>query len=439
MTSHDAFDATLADFLEKRAGGGREDLHAEVMASLRRVPQRPGWLVALRGGFDLAPRTGVSPQLTVRRVLLVAALILLAVALVATAGTWLPRLAVLGVDNGRILIARHTDGGLAQYVTVAADGTDEVALFEASDCGQCAFWSPDGRRIMYPFVLPDERLATAIVEPDGGSRIEVSAADDLFLGPGDWSPDGRLIAFEGFDPNNPTRPETGVYVADADGSGLRQVTSSSDGRIHGFPTLSPDRRRIAFLAEDTGSIPIGGLHGDLFVVDVDGSDLRQVNPPGTKVVLAGPTGRPMDWSPDSRHLVFAVLDATALQSGRGGVAVVDIDGRTAQRRIADGGTWLVSVEWSPDGQWILYGEVGSPNAPTWIVRPDGTGLRQLTGPGAAVAGCCATWAPDASRVLFRQVAGDASDLWTMDTAGNLLDQITRQPADYIWYSWAQEP
>ena len=438
MNRTDPFDAMLGDWLEDAARGrGRADLHAETMAALSRVPQRPAWLVALRGGTDAAPRTRAFPALTARRVLLVTALLLLAAALAVTASGWLPRVRLLGVTNGRILIARETAGPPAQYLTVARDGTDELLLFEASECGQCAFWSPDGRRIMYPFVLTDDRLATAIVDPDGGNRVEVSSPDgNLFIGPSGWSSDGRLIVLEGFDPNNQASPEIGVYVANADGSGLRQVTSSTDGRLHTFSTFSPDGRRIAFLQEDTGSIPIGGLHGDLFIVNADGSDLRQVNPVGTKAVVAGPTGRPMAWSPDSRQLALTLVEA--LDVGRSAAYVVDIAGGTLQR-ISDFGAWLVAVEWSPDGEWVLYGEVASPNAPTWLVRPDGTAARQLTGPGSAVAGCCATWAPDSSRLLFRQVGGVDSDLWTMDVTGSVLDQITRQPAAYIWYSWARQP
>ena len=440
MNRTDPFDAMLGDWLEDTArGAGRADLHAETIAVLRRVPQRPAWLVALRGGTDAAPRTRAFPAVTARRVLLVTALLLLAAALVTASG-WLPRVRLLGVTNGRILIARETGGPPAQYLTVAPDGTDELPLFEASECGQCAFWSADGRRIMYPFVLGDDRLATVMVDPDGGNRIEVSSPDGgLYLGPGGWSPDGRLIALEGFDPNNPTRPEVGIYVAGVDGSGLRQVTSSGDGRIHGFPAFSPDGRRIAFLQEDEGAIPVGAVHGDLFVVNTDGSGLRQVNPAGTKVVATGSVGRPMDWSPDSRQLVFAVVEGS-LELGRSAAYVLDVevDGGPP-RRISDLGSWLLIAEWSPDGEWVVYGEVALVNAPTWIARPDGTGTRQLTGPGAATAGCCATWAPDSSRLLFRRVAGTDFDLWTMDATGTLLDQIASQRANYIWYEWAPEP
>jgi Tol biopolymer transport system component len=36
-----------------------------------------------------------------------------------------------------------------------------------------------------------------------------------------------------------------------------------------------------------------------------------------------------------------------------------------------------SPEWSPDGEWIAFTD-GENEADLWVVRPDGTGLRQLT-------------------------------------------------------------
>jgi Tol biopolymer transport system component len=371
----------------------------------------------------------------------VLALLLLAAVLVVAAGRLLNNEPLFGVSNGRIMVARETTGQGADYVTVQADGTGAVSFMQADDCGQCAFWSPDGRRIMIPFVPSGggDRLGTAIIDPDGANRVEVPFPDGtLFLGPGDWSADSRRIALEGFDPSNPTRPDVGVYIAAADGSGLRQVTSSSDGRPHLYPSLSPDGRRLAFLAQDPDPPMIGAAAGDLFVVNLDGTGIDQMNPEGTKVVATASNGRPVDWSPDGRQILFAAVEATLDPLGRGAAYVIDAEAGEPTR-ISEFGSWLAAVEWSPDGNWLQYGEIDSPSAPTWIARPDGSEARQLTGIGAPVQGCCATWSPDSTRLLFQRVANGGSDLWTMDLNGNLLDQITNDPGAYIWYSWVRQP
>ena len=440
MSQRDPFNAILAGWLEDEAAGAAPpELHAGAMRAARQIRQRPAWLVAVRGGLDAGPR--VSGRIVpVRTIIVVLALLLLAAVVVVAAGRLLNNQPLFGAANGRIMVAHETVDG-ADYVTVQADGTGAVTFMHADECGQCTFWSPDGRRIMIPFVPSGDRLGTAIIDPDGTNRVEVPFPDDtLFLGPGDWSADSRLIALEGFDPNDPTRPEVGVYVAAADGSGLRQVTSSTDGRFHGWPSFSPDGRRLAFLAKDRDPPMIGAAAGDLFVVNVDGSGLRPINPMGTKVVFTGTTGRPIDWSPDGRQVLFAAVEESLDRSGRSAAYLIDLDVDDAEAtRISEFGSWLATVEWSPDGNWVLYGEIDAPNAPTWIARPDGSDPRQLTGRGAPVPGCCATWSPDSTRLLFKRTVPGGSDLWTMDLSGNLLDQITNDPGAYVWYSWVRQP
>ena len=441
MSQRDQFAATLAGWLEDEAAGmAPPELHEDAMRAARQVRQRPTWLVAVRGGLDAGPRVA-GRHVPVRTILVVLALLLLAAAVAVAAGRLLSNEPLFGVANGRIMVALETTGQGADYATLQADGTGAVSFMQADECGQCAFWAPDGRRIMIPSVTDPDRLGTAIIDPDGANRVEVPFPDaSLFLGPGSWSADSRRIALEGFDPRDPNRPEVGIYVAAADGSGLRQVTSTTDGRPHVWPSLSPDGRRIAFLAQDPAKPLIGVAAGDLFVVDLDGTNLRQINPAGTKVVFTGTSGRPVDWSPDSRQILFAAAAQESLGADAQGAAyLIAADPGAVATRISEFASWLAVVEWSPDGSWLLYGEIDSPSAPTWIVRPDGGDARRLTGPGTLVPGCCATWSPDSTRLLFQRIGPEGSDLWTMDLDGNVLDQITNDPGMYVWYSWVRQP
>ena len=438
MSQREPFDAMLAGWLEDEAAGmAPPELHAGAMRAARQIRQRPTWLVAVRGGLDARPHVAgrLGPA---RTILVVLALLLVAAAIAVAAGRLLNNQPLFGATNGRILLAREGTTEGADYLTVQPDGRGAVSFMQADECGQCAFWSPDGRRIMIPVVLSDDRLGTAIIDPDGANRVEVSSHNGVFLGPGDWSADSRRIALEGFDPNDPTRPEVGIYITAADGSGLRQVTSSNDGRPHVFPSLSPDGRRLAFLAQDPDPPMIGAAAGDLFVVNLDGTGLRQLNPEGTKVVATATNGRPVDWSPDGRRILVAAVEASLDPLGRGAAYVIDGD-ELEPTRISGFGSWLAYVEWSPDGDWVLYGEIDAPNSPTWIARPDGSEARQVTGRGSPVRGCCATWSPDSTRLLFKRTVIGGSDLWTMDLNGNLLDQITNDPGSYIWFSWVREP
>jgi dipeptidyl aminopeptidase/acylaminoacyl peptidase len=436
MIRPEAFDAALVAWLDDEGTGmAPADLHTGAMRAARAIRQRPLWLVALRGGIDAGPRSIRRGPVSRRTLLITVGLLLLAATLVIVGAGILNNTAPPLGANGPIMFAREVPSAKPEYVTTGADGTGEIRFMEAEDCGQCTFWSPDGSRIMIPGGNAD-RLGTAIISPDGTGRVDVAFPDaTLNLSPGGWSADSRFVALEGSDPLDPGR--NGIYVAGAEGTGLRRITTSQDGRTHEFPRFSPDGRRIAFFAKDPGQPVVGYAAGDLFIVDLDGSNIHQVNAPGTKVIETAGNGQPASWSPDGRQLLFAAME-DLIRGGRGAAYVVDAAGAVPVR-ISAFGTWLAAVEWSPDGRWVVFGEIDGPVPATWIARPDGTDVRQLLGPEATLKGCCATWSPDASRLLFQRGNDLGRDLWTMDLEGNLLDQITHNPGIYIWFDWAPAP
>ena len=149
-------------------------------------------------------------------------------------------------------------------------------------CGEsspeAAAWSPDGSQIAWSDVVEDSpgHLARVLsfVNPDGtGLREEVAP---LPGGGGNlvWSPDGSRLAFRDRDPESPGQ----IFVINADGSGLRQVTH--DGENH-WPAWSPDGSRIAFVH-----------NGRLATIAPDGTDLQTL----IGVVTPRPDG-PIAWNP----------------------------------------------------------------------------------------------------------------------------------------------
>lgn len=183
---------------------------------------------------------------------------------------------------------------------------------------------------------------------DGGHPRRVTEGPDLFP---EWSPDGTRIAFVrgGYaestdDDPSPAYANRNVWVVNSDGSGLRQVT---DGRWHGSADWSPDGQRLVTDSESR-----------VVELGVDGSDRR--------VLLEGEYGD-QSWSPDGEALVVA--DGLGLGLGlaeQGQPPVEPLDTPVAS-----------SPEWSPDGEWIAFTD-GENLADVGVVRPDGTGLRQLT-------------------------------------------------------------
>ncbi|HEY5984887.1 MAG TPA: hypothetical protein VIV12_00690, partial [Streptosporangiaceae bacterium] len=107
-----------------------------------------------------------------------------------------------------------------------------------------------------------------------------------------------------------------IYVADADGTGLRRLTRSPGS--DGWPAWSPDGNKILFASvrddcqfahtadcKTTGDL---GPYFTLYVMRADGSHQTQVS---------DAFGQIADWSPDGRYIVFG---------GRQGLDIIRADG-----------------------------------------------------------------------------------------------------------------
>jgi TolB protein len=173
--------------------------------------------------------------------------------------------------------------------------------------------------------------------------------------------------------------------------------------------------------------------GDLFVVDADGTGLRQLN--GRRTTVRNVFGvSPADWSPDGRAIVFA----SGTGDGRSSVFVVGADGRH-RRRITPWGPWTTSAHWSPDGQRIVYDKINNPSGShdLFLVHADGTEPTAITSTTDGYGSCCAVWASDGSKLLFlRASAGGQYDLWVVDPDGTGLAQLTDTAGTEEGYSWA---
>ncbi len=116
------------------------------------------------------------------------------------------------------------NGGRMQQITTPP----EMVLREIDGS-----WSPSGNKILFSARSdPDHRFGIWVVNSDGTGLQQVAIpgcggafSDSTSIGCFDtsWSPDGTKIIFSRFDPR--TRLQN-IYTANADGSGLSQVTRS---------------------------------------------------------------------------------------------------------------------------------------------------------------------------------------------------------------------
>jgi parallel beta-helix repeat protein len=189
---------------------------------------------------------------------------------------------------------------------------------------------------------------------NGGDGIHVDHSGGAEINPF-WSPDGKRVVFQ-----DSHGTSWDLYVANADGTGLRQLTSGPAQDTK--PQFSPDGSRIAFVSDRDGS-------PGLYLISPDGSGLVKLATINNGLADTEPIA-PIDpsfaWS----------VDGTRIGFGGYSLSSINADG-TGLRTLSEAHI-VRDPRWTPDGARIVF-EAG-PWFPTlenttYLVNADGTGLR----------------------------------------------------------------
>jgi len=197
-----------------------------------------------------------------------------------------------------------------------------------------------------------------------------------------------------------------LYVADADGASEHKLLSTSSFDYHA--SYSYDSKWIVFTSERSG---FG--QADIYRVRPDGTGLeRLTDDPALddQGVL----------SPDGTQVAFVSTRAT----NRANIWILDLKTKRCRNL-----TGLPGIQgdpmkpdgffrpaWSPDGKWVAFtsdrntewkghgqghGWEHVQELSVYIVRPDGTELRRITGPG--ICSGSPKWSADSKQILFYEI------------------------------------
>ena len=265
------------------------------------------------------------------------------------------------------------------------------ALAVTATPAHATFPGHNGKIVFTHYEDPEDESTTDIytVSPDGRHLRNLtpdSPTSDDFAS---WSPDGRMIAFWSTRtvPSNPFVPALGrsdqeIFVMNADGSGLRQVTYNSFD--DGGPDWSPSGDRLVlhrWLDNDS--------QADLFTVRLNGTGERRL----THTV--GVVDNYAVWSPDGRELVFNRAD----NEHEYDLYTIRPDG-SHQRALLETPANESSADWSPDGQRLAFTTDAAMIGGDWhiyVMRRNGSSPpTRLT----TTTAYNPVWSPDGRKLVF---------------------------------------
>jgi dipeptidyl aminopeptidase/acylaminoacyl peptidase len=149
------------------------------------------------------------------------------------------------------------DDGFRHIFVVPADGGTPRQVTSGDWDHNDAEWMPDGKAMVFTalriedaeYAWRESDIYSVNVESGAIAQLSRRTGPDGSPVP---SPDGRLIAYSGYDSTDATWKDRTLYVMNADGSNARALTANFD-RSPGGITWAADAGAIYFTAENAGA------------------------------------------------------------------------------------------------------------------------------------------------------------------------------------------
>lgn len=188
-----------------------------------------------------------------------------------------------------------------------------------------------------------------LIDPGSGRRTIIHHEDDSLQAP-NWTPDGGALIC-----NRNGR----IWRFDLAARTMALVDTGAQVKNNNDHAISFDGTMLGISSGDVSrvySVPIGG------------GEPKLLTPEGPSYFHS--------WSPDDKYMIF-----TAARGGCGPLMSlyrIPAEGGPEERLTNVPGVLDDGSEYTPDGRWIYFNSTRTGRMQIWRMRPDGSGLEQLT-------------------------------------------------------------
>ncbi len=347
------------------------------------------------------------------------------------------------IDDEKLIV--FTDGvdGYDDVYTMNLNGENRRNITNNPAVDRFPLWSPDGTKIAFlsnrTYPATNECLNMVsnecvfeifIMNRNGADMHQISKGWNLFPV---WSPDSKQIAYSHFFPDPNSTPNaygdrlylSNLYVVNADGSNLRNLTEGFQSGTFSNPVWSPDSKRIAFARTQT-----------ILITNSDGTEPQEYLVRDMHSILA--------WSADNGYLFFmdrnySIYKATADFSTIEKLPLPYTITDPSEMAFSDNSKWLAYSYYSQQGN-VSCQQIRIFNTETFqdyfVYDYDnvGTAATNISIPlyPASLLPSSKIWTSDARQLIFSQyvyygvIFGEFQALFAIDIDGTGLRQINDQ-------------
>jgi TolB protein len=217
-----------------------------------------------------------------------------------------------------------------------------------------------------------------------------------------WSPDGKRVAFARW-----RKPSPGIYVIDEDGKNETQVFGWPMAKA---PVWSPDGTRLA-ITHQRGEDNNGNPYWKLGVIRIEDKHFTEI--------LCWEHSFSPTWSPDGNIIAYDSDFGLHLTSEDGSIGGQTYD-RNTYALIVD--IQATSPAWSPDGAKIAYMYDELVPVEIYVMGPDGENKTKLTdtppSPDPLASSVAPAWSPDGTKIAFLTDRRGKWEIWVMNADGS---------------------